>query len=425
MALLAAVFSGTGEGHIWTLEECIRYALVHNPEIRQAEITARKCRTEAAASLSEWLPEVNVYAGNNLSWGRSVDMQELLIVNNRLNYTASVSATARVPVTDYLSLAVRNKELRLAEAESKAGYRATAASLTSDVTSSFYQWLLSTEALRIVESEYDDLMIKRRLAEDEVAAGMKPQIDIIRMDSRLAEEKAALREAVNNVELNRRTLISYLNLPPEEVIAIRPPAEDSLYPPYGLYEQILQKLSENPEVRRAVIALERSKSVLKAAKRSFLPDIGITLGYGTYYGNASSIPLGKQLSSNHNPSVEIGLSVPLTGYFRKVKSLKTAELEVAGREVEVEKARQELHRAVFNDVSQAINLYETLIASREILAAVGEEYSLNLVRMEGGEISWSDFILSRNSMQRAEIDAIQAKYRYLVKIKELQFRYDI
>lgn len=421
-ALLTGLFTPE-DGHRWTLEECISYALVHNPSVRRADISVKKCRTEAAAALSEWIPEINVYVGNSFSWGRSVDMQELMIVNNRLNYTTSLSAAADIPVTGYVSMAIRRKDLHLAKAESEAEREAVAATLVSDITSSFCQLLLSEETCRTAENGYDELLLKRSIIDREVTAGLKPQIELIRIDSRIAEEKAALVEARTAVESDRMTLITLLNLPPEEDIGILPPTEDSLCGPYDIYEAIIREDICLPEVRKAEISLERAKASRMAAKSVFLPEIGISFGYGTYYGNVGGLPFRKQLSANRNPSVEIGLSIPLTGLFEKSKSLKTASLLVADREVEVENARARQRRAVFDDVSKAINLYESLLASKEHLDACRKEYELNAIKIQEGEIAWSDFILSRNSKLRAEIDVIQAKYRYFVKLKEMEFKY--
>jgi len=425
MAALAAALCGAGEDRTLSLDECIEYALKHNPSVRQAELSVQKVRTEAAASLSEWLPEINVYVGNNWSWGRSVDMQELMIVHNRMNYTASVSAAAEMPVTGYISKALRSRDLRLALAESETEKEITAARLAAQIISSFYQILLSEEACRNACSEYDDLTVKRKRVCDEVAAGLKTEIELIRIDSRIAEEKAALQEARAAVELDRRALISLLNLPPEGNLKILPPMEDSICSPDGLFEKTVTMGATLPEVRKAEIALERAKAGRKAAQSALLPEIGVTFGYGTYYGNGSSMALHKQLSSNHNPSVEIGLSIPLTGYFKKAQSIKTASLIVKDREVEMEKLISEQRRAFFDDISRATNLHDHYLSAVENLAFCEKEYAISELNYHEGGISWSEYILARNSKMRAEMAAAEAKYRYLMKIKEIEFKYGL
>ena len=54
-----------------SLEECIRYAIKHNIDLKQKEQDQESRRVELHTSMFSWLPDLNANGGQNFDFGRS------------------------------------------------------------------------------------------------------------------------------------------------------------------------------------------------------------------------------------------------------------------------------------------------------------------------------------------------------------------
>ena len=82
----------------WSLQECISYAWDNNLSIKQKEVAVEQSKNNAAQSRMEFIPSLNASASHSMNWGRSVNMQDLEIIENKLNQGTSLSISASLPV---------------------------------------------------------------------------------------------------------------------------------------------------------------------------------------------------------------------------------------------------------------------------------------------------------------------------------------
>ena len=68
----------------WPLERCIQYALEHNTGIREQRIQIDLRKAELRQMQTGHLPVLRAGVAQEFNWGRSVDMQELVIIKNKL-----------------------------------------------------------------------------------------------------------------------------------------------------------------------------------------------------------------------------------------------------------------------------------------------------------------------------------------------------
>ena len=60
-------------GQIWTLDDCIAYALEHNIEVKQQELTAESKRLTLSESKWAYAPDISASNSYNISSGRMLD----------------------------------------------------------------------------------------------------------------------------------------------------------------------------------------------------------------------------------------------------------------------------------------------------------------------------------------------------------------
>ena len=102
LVFLAATLASDGQTAVKSLDSCVKYALSHNCDILLGKSAEAQSREDLRQSKLDLLPSLNLYVNQYYNWGRSVDMQELVIVRNRLTRQTSGSVGASLPLFDGL-----------------------------------------------------------------------------------------------------------------------------------------------------------------------------------------------------------------------------------------------------------------------------------------------------------------------------------
>ena len=146
LALLPGLLAtGLAAQEPWPLERCVAYALEHNLDIRKQELAVAVRKTELTAGWLGHLPALRLQVGQDFNWGRSVDMQELVIIRNKLTHATGASLNASVALFE----GTARHYNRLAAGKAVEAARATAQELRErlaiDVTRAFQQLMLARQ----------------------------------------------------------------------------------------------------------------------------------------------------------------------------------------------------------------------------------------------------------------------------------------
>ena len=88
---------------VWTLERCIEYAWANNLTVQKQNIEVSRSGNQLMQDKLAFIPSLSASLGHNLNWGRSVDLQNLEIIHNKLSQSTSASANASIYLLDGLS----------------------------------------------------------------------------------------------------------------------------------------------------------------------------------------------------------------------------------------------------------------------------------------------------------------------------------
>lgn len=407
------------------LRECISRALECDPGLKRQSLEVRRCREDAALNILDWLPSVNVTSGNDFGWGRSVDMQELLIINNGMNFTSSLSAGAALEINELISIIPHYARSRAFISGAEADMERTRSEVIVNVTGAYLGLLLAGQVLETAERNYED--ISRRLAEAraKAGAGAVSASSVTGLEAQAADEKAELANAAGKVHLAGMTLKNYLDLAPEENLKILPPAEESFQAPDT--DRLLRMADDwdSPEVKAAEAVLAADREHRRSAGLSLLPVLTVSGGYGSYYGNISQGSFREQISGNGSATLGISLTIPILNGSQAVRNYRNAGIKVRQDELEVEKARKAARAAIHNDAVGTAGMYESLMAAGASLDAARTSYGEASLKFSGGSVTDMEFLISRNSLKRAEAVYLQARYRYLMQLKIIEYKYGI
>ncbi|MBR1539268.1 MAG: TolC family protein, partial [Bacteroidales bacterium] len=356
----------------WPLERCIAYALEHNTGIRQQRLEVEVRKAELLQMQAASLPVLRAGIAQEYNWGRSVDMQELVIIRNKLTRATGASVTASLPLFEGFSQHYGRLAAKKAVEAARSDSGRQREELSVEITRAYLQLLLARQILSYRQESLTAITGQRERTARLVEAGSQPKTALSEMEAQLASEKAALVEASCRVRSATLALTRLMNLPQGESFTA---SEDFgtgtvLETPPSISEaQLEDYLREDPGIRSAEAVLEQTRYKHSQAKSAFLPGLRLSASYGTYYSSASDEAFRTQLDENRNPSLSIQLDIPVFQAFQAGTRLRKSRLACEQARLELEKVRTRVADEVRSAVIEAENSCQQFHSSEETLRA--------------------------------------------------------
>ncbi|MDR3133428.1 MAG: TolC family protein [Prevotellaceae bacterium] len=408
----------------WTLEQCIYYGLENNLQIKQQSLTAGQSANLWQQSKLDFLPSLSARASYNMSWGRSVDLQNLQIIENQLTQSFSPSINASVTLFNGLQKVNTTKRYRADYGAAMQEAEQMRNTIALDITRAFLQVLLAKEVLVTAEKSRESISQQHELTRQLVAAGSQPYSTLLEIEAQLASEEVQFITARNNVDLAYLALQQLINLHPGSDFEIIAPAIDV---DVTQRQEVIQSLYESaarlPQIKLTAFRLESAKHALAVARGRYWPTISISASYGSYFTdpNTGNVDFGQQLRNNRSPSVNFALNIPLFQNWSIVTGAKNAKLNRRIAELELDRKHQQLYKEIQQAVADASAAYSRYKANEQTVAAMQESFRYTQEKFDVGLVNATDYTIAKNNLFKAESDRLQAKYQYIFQTKIIDF----
>ncbi|MBR5019657.1 MAG: TolC family protein [Bacteroidales bacterium] len=407
----------------WTLERCIQYGLEHNTGIRRQEVEISVRKAELRQRQFDHLPVAGISLAHDMNWGRSVDMQELVIIRNKLTQATGASLNLSLPLFDGLSrhytrLAAR-KSVETATLDAGAMRRA----LTLDITRAWLELMLARQLHACARESREAIVAQQKRTARLVEAGSQPKSALNEMDAQVASEKAAEVEAACRVRTAQLNLGRLMNLAPDDTLAVDPQLSEEAI------ERGMKPLSrtriedwlwQDPRIRSARTSIEEMRYRHSAASGAFLPSVKVTAGYGTYYSSAAEGPFRTQLDENRNPSLSFQLVIPVFDAMQRVAQVRKSRLALEMARLNAETVRTDVEAEIRSAAIEADNSCQKYLSAEETLQAMRELLAVTEAKYNLGAASALDYIVARNHHAQAVSAYLQAKWQFLYQLKLLE-----
>lgn len=407
----------------WTLQECIKYAWENNIQLKQQEIVSEQSKNNVEQAKLSFLPTLNGSVSHSLNWGRSVNMTDLQIIENKLNQSSGASLRASVDLFNGFQKSYDSQikktqyEITLQDASLLKN------NLSIEISRAYLQILLSKEVFKVTQESFNSMAEQVSRTRKFVDAGSQAMGNLLEIDAQLASERVQVVNAQNQLRANVLTLKQLLDLPDETSFDVLVPDIDfSLTLFKGEDINNLFAISSNlPQIQSAKLAFQNSGTQLKLAKGQLLPSISMSAGYGTNYSDTRSDAFFQQMKDNRNPSVSFSLSIPIFNSLSAKTSVKNAELGLRNSQLNVKSKEQQLFKEIQQANNDALALYEKYIASGQNVKAMEESFRYVQEKFNIGALNATDFTVARTNLFKAKSDFIQSKYQFVFQLKVLDF----
>ncbi|MBI2966221.1 MAG: TolC family protein [Bacteroidetes bacterium] len=455
--LISASLSAFAQTKVWSLKECIDYALANNLQVRQQVLTVRSVKEGYSQSRMNRFPSLYSSSNYGLSSGKTVDPYSYEFTTENIQ-SGSFGLNAQVTLFNGLQAlnTIRQNKFLYMAAMSDADRMRDEISLT--IAQSYMQILFNEELLEIAKQQH--LTIKQQVEQTRkmVEAGGLAPGNLLDVEAQEALEALNVVNALNQLDLSYLQLVQLLEIDSADGFIIEKPVTNN--PDTGILSlsplQIFNlAVSSRPEIKSAEYNLESSIKGLAAAKGSRYPQLTLsgsigsgysdqqkkisgisitgydTIGYTvtapepviapTYSYSFDNIPFGRQFDDNLNQSVRLNLSIPLFTNWQVKTAVTKAKIVAEQAQYNLLIARKELFKTISRAHADAKAAMLRYRASEKAAKAMSESFKYTGEKFNIGMATSFEYNQAKTKLGKMQSDLLQAKYDLIFKIKLLDF----
>ena len=415
----------------WSLEECIRYAIENNIDLKQKELERQNQEVTLHTSKYSWLPNLNASINENFGFGRSESKDGLIVDRNSANTSASIQLS--MPIFDGFKIpndiAARKLDLKASiETLNKAKE-----DLSINVASYYLQVLYNKEMLKIAELQVALSSEQVTKTEALYNAGKVPESQLYDMKAQLAKDEVTLTASSTNVKLALLDLTHALELERdgENFDVLEPETGDaveqymsSIIPPDQVYDYAV---GVKPQVKEQEYLLESQKKMLKVAQAGYYPKLNFSAGYSNGYyhnfgdGEYNNAPFSDQLKNNGQKSIGFSLSIPIFNRFQVRNSVRSARIAIHNRELLMENTKKTLYKEIQQAYYNATAAQEKYVSSDKSVDASKIAFSYAEERYGAGKSTVFEYSEAKTKYAQSLAEQTQSKYNFIFRAKILDF----
>ncbi len=411
----------------WSLEECIKYAIDHNIQIKQQTLQTRVQKNSLDQSKLNLLPTINGQASHDYSFGRALDQNSYTFYNQTIqsDYFYIGGRTSIFNGLQNLNEIQKNKYELLAGEQDLLRIRDN---ISLRVALAYLQILLNRELVTVNQNQLDITLQQIDKTRKLVDAGSVARGNLLQIEAQAAQEEVSLITMKNQLDL------SYLNL--TQLLELETPAGFEIEIPDINVEQnsvIIGDIDEiyslaaqsRPEIKSSELKLTASEYGLKIARGARSPSIALSHNFGTRYSYIKDIPgfqpFKDQLKNNKNYGLGVTLSIPVLNGWQVNTNISNSRLALENSQYTLEDTKKQLYKDIQQAYTDAVSALKKYNASFKAVASSEESFRYNEQKFDVGMITPVDYNASKTQLLNAQSDMAQAKYEFIFKIKVLDF----
>ncbi|MAU15072.1 MAG: hypothetical protein CMH46_05975 [Muricauda sp.] len=407
---------------VWSLEDCINYALENNITIKQAELGMNSSEVNLTQSKYAKLPDLSSSASQNFSWGSSIDPITSDFVSEQINSTNLQLSTS---VTLYNGNQLNNtiKQNRLLVEQNELYVEEAKNNITLSILEAYLQILYNKESIEVAENNLVASEKEVERAKARLDAGTISMIDYTDALSQAATNKTNLISAKNSYAQQIIALKQLLELDPWVELEIEPlenPLLEGKVIP-GKIEVFQQAVGKMPEIQASELTTSINEKDLDIAKGGFLPTLSLTGSIGSGYTSINDINFADQMDVNFNQRVGVTLTVPIFSQYRNKASVANAKIGIEQSKLELQTVKKQLYQKIETAWQNAQSAQEQTEAAKIAMEAAYESYKLAQRKYELNALSTTDLVISQNTYTNAQLNYLQAKYLGILYNELLDF----
>ena len=445
---------------IWTLEDCINYALENNLDINKQLLTVETNKDAVRQSGLNMLPNLNANGTNVWNFGQTIDQYTNTFATTTVRSNNFYIASS---VTLYGGLQKLNtlKENKINLLASNYDLDVIKNSISLSVAGYYLDILFNLELLDVANEQLRITTSQTERMEKMVEAGSSAKGDLLNILAQKATEQLNVVTAQNRLYISNLSLQQLIDIPVTRDFVVEKPMLKAVQAPKEkitaevIFDHAVQT---RPEIKSAEMRVESANKRLAIARGYVQPVLSLSGSWGTGYSGVAkqvdpgspvtydSMPIGHlrtysdtvwsypqaskgtrikpftdQLRDNSNQSVGFYLNIPIFNGWQGRTAISQAKIQKSQAELDLGIKTRELRKLIeqaFADASSALQKYT---ASEEKVNAQEEAFKYAQQKFDVGVMTSFDYNNTKKDLTLAQSQLLQAKYDFIFKTTILEF----
>ena len=403
--LLSANIMLAGNSKKWTLKECIDYALENNISIRTGRLSVLSSNEDVKEAKARLFPSLSfstTHQGGYRPFAGSDGMYE-----DKGSYTGDYGLNAAWTVWDGNANRNTLKQQEISGRQEELSLEESVNSIQEQILQLYVQVLYVSEAVKV---NREILEISRRNAArgtEMYKVGSLSQADLSQLEAQAATDEYNLVNMQGQLEDYKQQMKYMLRLD----YAIVPSTADVLD----------NALAGRPEIRNAMLDIDRSNVEIDIAKAGYKPNVSLTGGIGTNTMTGSGTAWANQMKGNFNGSIGVTLSVPIFDNRATKTSVNKARLDLQQAKIEMEDAKSSLALTVQGFWINATTNQERFRAAMASVKSAQDSYNLLSEQFRLGLKNIVELTSAKATLLNAQQSRLESKYTAILYLQLLNF----
>lgn len=407
---------------IWSLEDCIAYAIENNITIKDASLDKDIADIDYSAAKSSRLPNLYGSASQNFSNGNTIDPITSDYVTDQIHST-NVGINSSVTLFQGYQISNQIEQNKILLDQSILQTEVEKNNIVLNILEIYLQTLYSKESIAIAENNVSASEKEVERAKARLDAGTIALSDYTEAQSQMATNKYNVIAAKNDYQQYIIQLKQLLELTPFETLEIESIDEnmDLVNLELNKVDVYNKALGFLPEIQASNLNIAANEKELDIAKGDYLPTLSLSGSIGSGYTSVNDSSFSDQFDVNFNQQLGLSLSIPIFNRNQTKAAVKTASLNIQKAKIQKLSTEKEVYKKVETAYQNALSAQEQVVAAEASKLAAEQSYDLAQKKYELGALSTTDLVISQNTNTNAQQNYLQAKYLNILYHQLLQF----
>jgi len=405
-----------------TLAQCLNYALLNQPQVRQARIDEETADADIRIARAAWLPQVGITASGQHYYqlpttffpNPATGLNEPRQIGVRNTSTVGLSGT-QVIYNNEVNLASRGARFTRQAAQQNTAN--TRINVVSGVSKAFYDVLLSQRQLGVFNEDILRLQRNYKDAKARYDVGIVDKTDYLQAEISLNNSLAGRKQAQESIKAKTAYLQQLMGLPADRPLQLQ-------------YDTLQLETEATIDTTAAVNVASRIEYQQLLTQKSlqgltvdyyrlgFLPSFGAFGNYNSVYQNNNIGDLYRQ--SFPNSYLGLQATLPIFTGFRRTQNLRRARLLNTRIDEDITSTRNQ----ITTEYAQALATYKGYFSDYQLgrrnLDLARQVYTVVDLQYREGIKAYIDLLVAQTTLRTAQLNYYTSLFQVLSSKVELQ-----
>lgn len=399
-----------------TLQDCVQYALKHQPSVQRSLLNEQIVNQEIKSKLAEWFPQIdlNFNVQHYYKQPTSIFQGREVHIGSINNSNGQLAVTQNIFNKDVLLAATSAGDVREQAAQSTESGKIN---VIVNVSKAYYAVLLSRNQIDLVNQDIARLGQGQKDAYNQYKGGIVDKTDYMQATIALNNAKADSTHVQEQFKSSIANLKQQMGYPPEGELQLNynmTKMEDEVST-----DTTLPLVYQN----RIEYKLLQTQRKLQEANLhyyvwNFLPSLS---AYGQYNLNYQNDQLSELYNQSFpNSYVGLQLSFPIFQGGKRFQEVEQAKLELE----QINYDQSALKSSISTEYTQALGNYKSNLnnyrVQKDNLKLAKDVYNIIELQYKSGVKTYLDVITAETNLKTTQVNYLNALYQVLISKLNLQ-----